>query len=61
MRLIDAMIASSKGLTVVSVHSKRMYEPEDLNAKQLGVGSAVFSSKAGVSEEEKRGYWSITT
>lgn len=61
MKLVDAMIMSSRGMTIVSAHSKKRYKPEDLNAKQLGEESAVFDSKAGVSEEEKRGYWSFVT
>lgn len=61
MKLVDAMIISSRGMTIVSAHSKRCYNPEDLNAKQLGEKSVVFDSKAGISEEEKKGYWNSVT
>lgn len=59
MKLADAMIMSSRGVTVVSACSKKRYKPEVLNAKQLGEQSAVFDSV--ISEEEKKGYWYFVT
>lgn len=57
MKLTDAMIVSSKGISIISSHSRRRYEPEQLNAKRLGASSVVFNASAGVSGDEKRGYW----
>lgn len=56
VKLTSAMILSSRGVTVISCTNKR-YEPEQLNAKELGPESAVFDTSAGISEEEMRGNW----
>lgn len=57
MKLVDAMIMSSKGVIIISSVTRKRYKPEELNAKKLGVAGVVFDSKAGVTNEEMKGDW----
>lgn len=61
MKLVDAMIMSSKGVTIISSVTRKRYKPEELNAKKLGVAGVVFDSKAGVTNEEMKGDWGFVT